>query len=73
MLDAVCAYLRSPLDAPPGGGEEIERPTDDDAPLCALAFKVMSIERLGLGSGAHRRRARASSAGRSSVVPGRGR
>ncbi|APR85638.1 Translation elongation factor G [Minicystis rosea] len=54
LLDAVCAYLPSPLDVPPargrppGGGEEIERPADDDAPLCALAFKVMSMERLGV-------------------------
>ncbi|MFT3767529.1 MAG: elongation factor G [Minicystis sp.] len=54
LLDAVCAYLPSPLDVPPargrppGGGEEIVRPVDDDAPLCALAFKVMSLDRVGL-------------------------
>ncbi|MFD3730347.1 elongation factor G [Streptomyces sp. NPDC058632] len=52
LLDAVLAYLPSPLDVPPvrgtyddGGGEqddsgERERPADPAAPLAALAFKV---------------------------------
>ncbi|GGT06093.1 elongation factor G [Streptomyces chromofuscus] len=41
LLDAVVAYLPSPLDVPPvrgTGGEE--RPADPRAPLAALAFKV---------------------------------
>ncbi|MFD7433744.1 elongation factor G [Streptomyces sp. NPDC059861] len=41
LLDAVVAYLPSPLDVPPvrgTGGEE--RPADPEAPLAALAFKV---------------------------------
>ncbi len=46
MLDAVIHYLPSPADLPavkgkdPVTGEEIERKLDDDAPFCALAFKV---------------------------------
>jgi elongation factor G len=44
LLDAVVAYLPSPLDVPPvrGGhdGTEQERPADPAAPLAALAFKV---------------------------------
>ncbi|MFJ9893054.1 elongation factor G [Streptomyces sp. NPDC091280] len=44
LLDAVVAYLPSPLDVPPvrgtyDGGEQ-ERPADPQAPLSALAFKV---------------------------------
>ena len=42
LLDAVAAYLPSPLDKPPvrdaGGGAE--RPADPAAPFAALAFKV---------------------------------
>ncbi|GGL79665.1 elongation factor G 2 [Streptomyces fumigatiscleroticus] len=45
LLDAVTAYLPSPLDVPPvrgtgGDGEEQERAADPAAPLAALAFKV---------------------------------
>ncbi len=46
LLDAVVAYLPSPLDVPavkgrhPKTEEEIERATSDFEPLCALAFKV---------------------------------
>ncbi|MEU3947531.1 elongation factor G [Streptomyces sp. NPDC029526] len=45
LLDAVLAYLPSPLDVPPvrgtdDGGRERERDADPDAPLAALAFKV---------------------------------
>ncbi len=46
MLDAVVAYLPSPLDVPPvtgtdpkTGEELVRRPTDDD-PFAALAFKI---------------------------------
>ena len=48
MLDAVVAYLPSPLDKPPvtgispsTGAEEI-RPTDESAPFSALVFKIVS-------------------------------
>ena len=47
MLDAVCAYLPSPLDTPEiigteVGNEEVKvvRHPDEDEPLCALAFKI---------------------------------
>ncbi|WP_234123275.1 elongation factor G [Clostridium hydrogenum] len=45
MLDAVVAYLPSPLDIPPVKGvnlegEEDERKADDSEPLSALAFKI---------------------------------
>ncbi|GHA33241.1 elongation factor G [Streptomyces purpurascens] len=44
LLDAVVAYLPSPLDVPPvrgtDDGEEQERPADPAAPPTALAFKV---------------------------------
>ncbi|CAL9639102.1 Elongation factor G [Streptomyces sp. enrichment culture] len=45
LLDAVLAYLPSPLDVPPvrgtdGDGREQERAADPAAPLAALAFKV---------------------------------
>ena len=46
MLDAVVAYMPSPLDIPaikgtnPDTGEEDERPADDNAPMAALAFKI---------------------------------
>ena len=47
LLDAVVDYLPSPLDVPPiqgtlPSGETVERPADDEAPLAALAFKVMA-------------------------------
>lgn len=47
LLDAVVDYLPSPLEVPPiqgtlPSGETVERPADDEAPLAALAFKVMA-------------------------------
>ncbi len=51
LLDAVLAYLPSPLDVPPitgivtkRDGEEVEetRPAADDEPFAALAFKIMA-------------------------------
>jgi len=48
LLDAVLAYLPSPLDVPPlktvnpRSGEEITLPASDDARFAALAFKVVS-------------------------------
>ncbi|NLA78694.1 MAG: elongation factor G [Erysipelothrix sp.] len=47
MLDAVVDYLPSPLEVPPikgtlPNGEEATRPSDDDAPFSALAFKIMT-------------------------------
>jgi elongation factor G len=46
LLDAVVAYLPSPLDVPPVRGEhegaERARPADPAAPLAALAFKVQA-------------------------------
>ena len=53
MLDAVIAYLPSPLDVPPTTGKdlkgerELERAADDKAPFSALAFKIMSDQHLG--------------------------
>jgi len=53
MLDAVCAYLPSPLDVPPvtgirpKTGEEIIMNPDVDAPFSALAFKVMTDPHVG--------------------------
>jgi elongation factor G len=44
LLDAVVAYLPSPLDAPPVRGTQVgvvqERPADPAAPFAALVFKV---------------------------------
>ncbi len=46
MLDAVCAYLPSPLDAEhidgtdPRTDKPITRKPDENEPLCALAFKI---------------------------------
>ena len=47
MLDAVCAYLPSPMDTPEIIGSEVGneeakvvRHPDEDEPLCALAFKI---------------------------------
>ncbi|MBF1209415.1 MAG: elongation factor G [Gemella morbillorum] len=48
MLDAVVAYLPSPLDVPaikgtnPDTDEEVERHSSDEEPFAALAFKVMT-------------------------------
>ena len=48
MLDAVVAYLPSPLDVPaikgidPSTDEEVERHSSDEEPFSALAFKVMT-------------------------------
>ncbi|MBQ0155600.1 MAG: elongation factor G [Bacteroidales bacterium] len=54
MLDAVCAYLPSPLDTPeiigsePGNEEnKIVRHPDEDEPLCALAFKIATDPYVG--------------------------
>ncbi|WP_419993610.1 elongation factor G [Streptomyces boninensis] len=50
LLEAVVAYLPSPLDVPPVRGEapdgtETERPADPQAPFAALVFKVSSTAR----------------------------
>ena len=48
LLDAIVDYMPSPLDVEhikgvnPRTGEEEERPTSDDAPFSALAFKIMT-------------------------------
>ncbi|HEX2794101.1 MAG TPA: elongation factor G, partial [Croceicoccus sp.] len=48
LLDAVVDYMPSPLDVPaikgvlPDTDEEAERPSSDDAPFSALAFKIMN-------------------------------
>jgi elongation factor G len=48
LLDAVVAYLPSPLDVPPltgtdpKSGEEVAREASDTEPFSALAFKIMS-------------------------------
>ena len=53
MLDAVVAYLPSPIDIPPTRGmdikgiEELERRADDAEPFAALAFKIMTDPHLG--------------------------
>ncbi len=53
LLDAIVDYLPSPLDIPPikginpETGEIEERPTDPDAPLSALAFKIMTDPYVG--------------------------
>lgn len=52
VLDAVIDYLPSPLDVPPiqgtlPDGSSTERQANDDAPLAALAFKVMSDKFVG--------------------------
>jgi elongation factor G len=50
LLDAVVDFLPSPLDIPPVKGQSPrtgqpeERPADDKAPFCALAFKIAMIE-----------------------------
>ncbi len=53
LLDAVVDYLPSPLDKKaivgtnPETGEEDDRPSDDDAPFSALAFKIMTDPYVG--------------------------
>ncbi|MBI3762506.1 MAG: elongation factor G [Chloroflexi bacterium] len=53
MLDAVVDYLPSPLDIPavrgvnPNTGKEVERPADENAPLSALVFKIVSDPYVG--------------------------
>ena len=53
LLDAVVAFLPSPLDIPPVKGfhpssqEEIERPAKDEAPLSALVFKIVTDPYVG--------------------------
>ncbi len=53
LLDAVIAYLPSPLDVPPVHGidprteHELSRRPSDDEPFSALAFKVMSDPYVG--------------------------
>ena len=50
LLDAIVDYLPSPADVPPvtgldpngAEGATVERPATDDAPLSALAFKIMT-------------------------------
>jgi len=48
LLDAVCAFLPSPLDieavkgTDPRTGETVSRPVDPTAPLAALAFKIVT-------------------------------
>jgi elongation factor G len=53
MLDAVCDYLPSPAELPPVKGlepkteKELTRPATDDAPFCALAFKIQTDPHVG--------------------------
>jgi len=52
MLDAVVEFLPSPVDIPPVQGTDLdgnhaERMASDDAPFCALAFKLMSDPYVG--------------------------
>lgn len=53
MLDAVIDYLPSPLDIPavvgqhPRTEEEVVRPAEDDAPLSALVFKIVTDPYVG--------------------------
>src|ERR671916_1217182 len=53
LLDAIVAYLPSPVDLPPvtgmsvKGNEEVERKPSDDEPFAALAFKIMSDPHVG--------------------------
>ena len=48
LLDAIIDYMPSPVDVPaikgvnPKTGEEEERPSSDDEPFSALAFKIMT-------------------------------
>ena len=53
LLDAVVDYLPSPLDVPdvvgthPKTGEEVTRPPDDNAPMSALVFKIVTDPYVG--------------------------
>ncbi|MBE6631395.1 MAG: elongation factor G [Ruminococcaceae bacterium] len=53
LLDAIIDYMPSPLDVPaikgvdPDSGEEVERPSSDDEPFSALAFKIMTDPYVG--------------------------
>ncbi len=53
LLDAIVDYMPSPLDVPaitginPKTEEEEERPSDDNAPFSALAFKIMTDPYVG--------------------------
>lgn len=53
LLDAVVAYMPSPLDVPaitgtdPKSGEHVERHSSEDEPFAALAFKVMTDPHVG--------------------------
>ncbi len=53
LLDAIVDYMPAPTDVAairgtvPGKDEETERPSDDDAPFSALAFKIMTDPYVG--------------------------
>jgi len=53
LLDAIVDYLPSPVDIPdvvgvkPGTEEEISRPPDDEEPLSALVFKIVTDPYVG--------------------------
>lgn len=53
VLDAIVDYLPSPVDIPPviahlpDGEKEMELPTEDNAPLSALVFKIVSDPYVG--------------------------
>lgn len=53
VLDAVIDYLPSPLDIAavkgtnPNNGEEVTRPAEDDAPMSALVFKIVTDPYVG--------------------------
>ena len=53
LLDAIIDYLPSPLDIPPvvgtdpNSGEEVTRPHDENAPLSALVFKIVTDPYVG--------------------------
>ncbi len=53
LLDAIIEYLPSPIEVPPvrgfipGKDKEIERPPEDDAPLSALVFKIVTDPYVG--------------------------
>lgn len=53
LLDAIIEYLPSPIEVPPvrgfipGKDKEVERPPEDDAPLSALVFKIVTDPYVG--------------------------
>ena len=53
LLDAVVDYMPAPIDIPaikgvvPGTEEETTRPSSDDEPFSALAFKIMADPYVG--------------------------